>query len=72
MVKRRAQRAGISPDTICNHSMRATGITTYLEGGEQFEYAQWIAAHADVRTTKLYDRRPQRITQDEVERISYW
>ena len=72
MVKRRAKRAGIPPDTICNHSMRGTGITTYLEGGGQLEYAQWMAAHADVRTTKLYDRRQQRITQDEVERISYW
>ncbi len=69
-VKRRAKQAGIPSETICNHSMRDTGITTYLEGDGQLEYEQWMAAHADVRTTKLYNRR--RITQDEIERISYW
>lgn len=72
MVKRRARRAGIPPHLLCNHSMRGTGITTYLENGGSLEHAQWMAGHGDVRTTKLYDRRKQNITQDEVERIAYW
>jgi len=33
------------------------------------EHAQAIAAHASPRTTKLYDRRGEAITLDEVERI---
>ena len=72
MIKRRAKKAGLSPHLVCCHSMRGTGITTYLENGGSLEYAQYMAGHADVRTTKLYDRRQQRITKDEVERIHYW
>lgn len=68
MVKRRAEAAGLS-DRISNHSFRATGITVYLEEGGQLEHAQHMAGHASARTTKLYDRREQRVTLDEVERI---
>lgn len=72
MIKRRARNAGLSPHLVCCHSMRGTGVTTYLENGGSLEYAQYMAGHADVRTTKLYDRRKQNITKDEVERIHYW
>jgi hypothetical protein len=33
------------------------------------EHAQQMAAHESARTTKLYDRRSDRITLDEIERI---
>ena len=33
--------------------------------------AQWIAGHADSRTTKLYDRRNHRATLDDIERIRF-
>lgn len=52
MIKRRAATVGL-PATICNHTMRATGIT----------------AHESPRTTKLYDRRSDRISLDEIEMI---
>lgn len=68
MVKRRALEAGLPP-SICCHTFRATGITAYLEGGGTVENAQAIANHADSRTTKLYDRRGDRITLDEIEKI---
>jgi site-specific recombinase XerD len=68
MVKRRARAAGLS-DRVCNHSFRATGITTYLENGGTIERAQAMAAHESPRTTKLYDRTSDRISLDEVERI---
>jgi site-specific recombinase XerD len=70
MVKRRARQAGIAKD-ISPHSMRATGITSFLENGGELEAAQRIAAHSDSRTTKLYDRRNQRIAQGEIERIRF-
>jgi site-specific recombinase XerD len=70
MVKRRARQAGIEKD-ISPHSMRATGITSFLENGGELEAAQRIAAHSDSRTTKLYDRRNQRIEQGEIERIRF-
>ena len=68
MVRRRAAAAGIMAP-IGNHTMRATGITAYLANGGQLEHAQEMAAHESPRTTKLYDRTKERLTQDEVERI---
>lgn len=68
MVKRRAKAAGI-PETTCNHTFRATGITNFLSNGGAIEKAQAIAAHESPRTTKLYDRTEDAITLDEIERI---
>ena len=69
MVKRRAAAAG-RPETTCNHTFRATGITAYLGNGGTIENAQAIAAHESPRTTKLYDRTSDEITLDEIERIT--
>ena len=68
MVKRRAKVAGL-PESTCNHTFRATGITAYLGNGGTIEKAQAIAAHESPRTTKLYDRTSDEITLDEIERI---
>ena len=68
MIRRRAAAAGIMAP-IGNHSFRATGITAYLSNGGALEHAQEMAAHESPRTTKLYDRTKERLTQDEVERI---
>jgi len=68
MIRRRAVAAGITA-AIGNHSFRATGITAYLANGGALEHAQEMAAHESPRTTKLYDRTKERLTQDEVERI---
>lgn len=69
MVKRRAVAAGLSA-RVCNHTFRATGITSYLENGGTIEKAQQIAAHESPKTTKLYDRTSDQITLDEIERIA--
>lgn len=69
MIKRRARRAAL-PTTIGCHTFRATGITAYLENGGTIEGAQAIAAHESPRTTKLYDRRGDRATIEEVQRIA--
>jgi len=68
MIRRRAVDAGIFAP-IGNHTFRATGITAYLANGGALEHAQEMAAHESPRTTKLYDRTRERLTQDEVERI---
>ncbi len=68
MVKRRAAAAGL-PTRITCHTFRATGITAYLEAGGTLEHAQAIAAHESPRTTRLYDRRADTLTLDEIERI---
>jgi integrase/recombinase XerD len=68
MIKGRAKALDL-PETICNHTFRATGITAYLENGGTIENAQAIANHESPKTTKLYDRTSDQITLDEVERI---
>ena len=68
MIKHRAKAANL-PAGVCNHTMRAMGITAYLENGGTVEKAQMIAAHESPRTTKLYDRRSQQISLNDIERI---
>jgi integrase len=68
MIVRRAKNAGLLTRLGC-HSFRATGITVYLLNGGLLEYAQQMAAHESARTTKLYDRRSDQVTLDQVERI---
>jgi site-specific recombinase XerD len=68
MIVRRALQAGIITKLGC-HSFRATGITVYLLNGGLLEYAQQMAGHESARTTKLYDRRNDQVTLDQVERI---
>jgi hypothetical protein len=63
-----ARRTGRAAFFGC-HTFRATGITAYLANGGALEHAQEMAAHESPRTTKLYDRTKERLTQDEVERI---
>jgi site-specific recombinase XerD len=69
MIKRRARAARLPATTSC-HTLRATGITAYLENGGTIEHAQRIAGHESPRTTKLYDRTSDAITLDEIERIA--
>jgi len=68
MVKRRAKAAGL-PETVTNHTFRATGITAYRENGGSLERAQAIAAHANPRTTAMYDHSEEKITAEELERV---
>ena len=69
MIQRRAAAAGIATK-IGNHTFRATGITAYLKNKGTLEHAQTIANHASPRTTKLYDRRSDEISLDDVEKTA--
>jgi site-specific recombinase XerD len=52
------------------HSFRATTITDLLTQGVPLEDVQYLAGHADPRTTRFYDRRRKQVTCNNVERIS--
>ena len=58
MVSKRARDIGIAGKTK-NHTFRATGITRFLESGGRLDDAQDIAGHANVETTRRYDRRDE-------------
>src|SRR3954454_1234007 len=70
MIQRRAHKAGILTKIGC-HTFRATGITIYLTNGGDLEKAQQMAAHESPRTTKLYDRRSDVVSLDEVEKVIF-
>jgi integrase/recombinase XerD len=69
LVKRRLKDAGL-PSRISPHSFRVTAITDLLTQGVPLEDVQYLAGHAEPRTTGLYDRRQKRVTRNIVERIS--
>jgi site-specific recombinase XerD len=69
MVKRRLKDAGL-PSRLSPHSFRVMTITDLLEHGSEIDEVQYLAGHADSRTTALYDRRKKRVTRNIVERIS--
>ena len=70
MIQRRAKVAKLRTK-ISAHSLRATGITTYLKNGGKLEVAQAMASHESARTTGIYDRRSDAVAFDEVERITF-
>ena len=69
MVKRRLGDAGL-PMHLSPHSFRVATVTDLLKQGIALEDVQYLAGHADPRTTRLYDRRQKQITRNTVERIS--
>ena len=69
MLKRRLQQAGL-PTNLSPHSFRVATLTDLLLQGVSLEDAQYLAGHADPRTTRLYDRRQRQVTRNTVERIS--
>ena len=70
MIKRCAKKAGL-PDWIGNHVCRATGLTRFLEAGSKLKEAANLANHADLRTTRIFDKRNREIRRTSVERIVY-
>lgn len=69
MVKRRLGDAGL-PTHLSPHSFRVASVTDLLTQGVPLEDVQYLAGHADPRTTRLYDRRQKQVTRNTVERIS--
>jgi site-specific recombinase XerD len=69
LVKRCLKRAGL-PSRLSPHSFRVTAITDLLSQGVPLEDVQYLAGHAEPRTTGLYDRRQKKVTRNIVERIS--
>lgn len=72
------EKGGKEHEVRCHHNLEqlldeyiaAAGITAYLKNSGKLEVAQHIANHESPRTTKLYDRRQDEISLDEVERIA--
>ena len=69
MMKRLLRDASL-PGELSPHSFGITVITDLLDQGVPLEDIQRLAGHADLRTTRLYDRRHKKVIRNIVERIS--
>lgn len=69
MMKRRLKAAGL-PSHFSPHSFRVATVTDLLGQNIPLEDVQYLAGHADPRTTRIYDRRRRKVTRNIVERIS--
>ena len=67
MLKRRLKDARL-PDIFSPHSFRV--VTDLLAQDVPLEDVQYLAGHANPKTTQIYDRRRRRVTRNIVERIS--
>ena len=64
-MKRRALQTGIETSGICNHHFRDTVITAHLDNLEaKLEHAQQIAAHSNLKSTRLYDWMSDEVSMD--------
>jgi len=57
IVKRHADAAGLDPDTMSGHSLRAGFVTSALENGADLLKVMDVTRHREVKTLKAYDRR---------------
>jgi integrase/recombinase XerD len=71
MVKRYALEAGVHVDGLCLHALRATAATNALEHQADLAYVQEWLGHANVATTRLYDRRRSRPEDSPTFKVSY-
>ena len=69
LLKRRLKDAGL-PSVFSPHSFRVLVVTDLLSQDVPIEDVQYLAGHANPRTTQIYDRRRRRVTRNIVERIS--
>jgi len=62
IVQRYAENIGISRDMhgFCVHSLRATAATNALANGADIAKVQEWLGHANVATTRMYDKRSTR------------
>jgi len=70
-VRHYAARAGIAIDGVGVHGLRATAATNALEHEADIARVQHWLGHANISTTRLYDRRQQRPEDSPTFKVSY-
>ena len=73
IVKRYGREVGITVDVrgFCVHSLRATAATNALANGADIAKVQEWLGHADISTTRLYDRRRWRPEESPTFKVEY-
>ena len=68
---RYAEQAGIHFRGLSPHALRATAATTALEKGADIAKVQDWLGHANVSTTRLYDKRQSRPEESPTYKVEY-
>jgi|TARA_B100000614_G_scaffold207349_1_gene189815 site-specific recombinase XerD len=71
MLKQYGTAAGIKLEGLCLHALRATAATNALENAADIAYVQAWLGHANISTTRLYDRRQSRPEDSPTYKINY-
>ena len=73
IIRKYGRETGISAQVngLCVHSLRATAATNALENGADIAGVQEWLGHANVSTTRLYDRRKRRPEDSPTFRVRY-
>lgn len=73
IVKRYGNEVGITTDVrgFCVHSLRATAATNALAHGADIAKVQEWLGHADISTTRMYDRRRWRPEESPTFKVEY-
>ena len=71
VVKKYARQIGIEPSAISVHGLRATAATNALEHEADIAKVQEWLGHANIATTRLYDRRKMRPEDSPTFKVSY-
>jgi site-specific recombinase XerD len=68
IIDRRALEAGLVKKTT-PHDLRRTFVSDLLEAGVDLSTVSKMAGHEDTNTTRRYDRRPDKVMQEAVDRL---
>jgi integrase len=73
IIRKYGHETGISAlvNGFCVHSLRSTAATNALENGADIAKVQEWLGHANVSTTRLYDRRASRPEESPTFRVKY-
>ena len=71
IVQRYLDKLGIKGETMGPHVMRATAATNALDNGADIAKVQEWLGHANISTTRVYDRRRSRPEDSPTFRVAY-
>ena len=72
IMKRYGTKVGITEDVreFCVHSLRATATNALAHGADIAQVQEWLG-HADISTTRMYDRRRWRPEESPTFKVEY-
>jgi len=71
VVQKYAKRVGIEARALCVHGLRATAATNALDHEADIAKVQEWLGHANISTTRLYDRRKIKPEESPTFKVSY-